>query len=152
MRSWTRRQWLAAAVASVVIGAVVGVVTDLAPNPLFVRMVEAPWWSYPVWIASALLSGLLVATYVAPRDGAPVVQATKKGRGVVGGVLSFLAVGCPTCNKLVVVALGTSGAITWFGPLQPVLAVGSLALLGFALRARLRTARSCPAPVPAQRR
>lgn len=109
---------------------------------------EAPWWAYPVWIASAVLSGLLIATYAA--DGSRAEQRRSERRSITGAVLSFLAVGCPTCNKLVVFALGTNGALTWFGPVQPVLAVGSLSLLGLALRARLRANRSCPSPAAAR--
>lgn len=55
----------------------------------------------------------------------------------VAGLLGFFAVGCPVCNKLVVVALGTTGALQWFAPLQPVLAVASVVALAVALRARL---------------
>ncbi|MER7077757.1 hypothetical protein SAMN02982929_02218 [Saccharopolyspora kobensis] len=143
MREWTARHWSVAALVSAVVALVTGAVTGLVPNPLFTRMIEAPWWSYPVWIVSAVLSGLLVATYLAPSAQSEAERTRDQRRNVVGAVLSFLAVGCPTCNKLVVLALGTSGAITWFGPLQPVLAIGSLALLGFALRARLRSARIC---------
>lgn len=46
-----------------------------------------------------------------------------------GGLLSYFAIGCPVCNKLVVLALGSSGAISWFAPLQPLLAVASVGLL-----------------------
>ncbi|MDA3625252.1 hypothetical protein [Saccharopolyspora oryzae] len=146
MRDWTARQWLVAALVAAGIVLVAGAVTGLIPNPLFTRMIEAPWWSYPVWIASAVLSGLLVASYLAPSAQLAAERSRDQRRTVVGAVLSFLAVGCPTCNKLVVLALGTSGAVTWFGPLQPVLAIGSLVLLGFALRARLRSARGCRVP------
>lgn len=152
MRTWTTRQWLIAAAASAAVATAMGIVTDLIPNPMFVRMIDAPWWSYPVWIASAILSGLLIATYVAPSTQSAPERTSNQRRSVVGGVLSFLAVGCPTCNTLVVIALGTSGAITWFGPMQPILAIGALALLAFALRARLRTAESCPMPAEALER
>jgi hypothetical protein len=53
-------------------------------------------------------------------------------------VLSFLAAGCPACNKLVVLAVGTTGALDYFRPLQPLLGLASLVLLGVALGARLR--------------
>lgn len=52
--------------------------------------------------------------------------------------LVALAVGCPTCNHLVVLALGSAGALTWFEPLQPIMGVVSLGVLAWALRARLR--------------
>jgi hypothetical protein len=59
-------------------------------------------------------------------------------------VLSFLAVGCPVCNKLVVLAIGISGAMSYWAPVQPFLAVVSLVLLGFVVRRRLRGLLSCP--------
>lgn len=144
MRGWTTRHWLVAAIGTAVVAVATGLVTVLIPNPVFARMVEAPWWAYPVWIASAVLSGLLIATYAADRSSAQ--PGRREHRSALGAVLSLLAVGCPTCNKLVVLALGTNGALTWFGPFQPVLAVGSLVLLGFALRSRLRSAAGCAVP------
>jgi hypothetical protein len=47
------------------------------------------------------------------------------------------AVGCPVCNKLVVLALGFSGAMTYFTPLQPILGVGALVLTLAVLRRRI---------------
>lgn len=39
---------------------------------------------------------------------------------------------------------GLGGTVlSWFAPLQPVLAVAGLLLLAFALRSRLRAQRSC---------
>ena len=63
--------------------------------------------------------------------------------GGIAGLLSFFAVGCPVCNKLVIVALGATGARQWFEPVQPLLAVASVALLAWALRARLRSGDTC---------
>lgn len=117
-------------------------------NPVFGRPVDVTWWAYPVLVATAVLAGLLVATYV--RDATvsdeldELDELDRPGRaGGVGGLLSFFAVGCPTCNKLAVVALGSSGAIDWFAPAQPLLAFASLGLLGWALRARLQGATEC---------
>ena len=55
------------------------------------------------------------------------------------------AVGCPVCNKVVLLALGSSGALTWFAPVQPLLAVLSIAGLAWALRVRLTNQRACRA-------
>ena len=41
-------------------------------------------------------------------------------------------------------ALGSAGALTWFEPIQPVLQAVAVALLGWALFARLEGERSCP--------
>lgn len=59
-------------------------------------------------------------------------------------MLAFFAVGCPVCNKIVVLALGTTGAMRWFPPLQHLLAVASIVLMAIALRGRLRD--TCPMP------
>ena len=69
-------------------------------------------------------------------------------------MLAAFAVGCPVCNKLVVAALGMSGALTIWAPLQPVIATASIAALGWALRSRLRSEYACsigtdrPSPTP----
>src|SRR5665647_458393 len=58
--------------------------------------------------------------------------------GMAGGVLVWFAVGCPVCNKIALLALGYSGAINWFAPAQPFLAVAALVMTAGALLMRLR--------------
>ena len=140
MRSWTRRHALVAVAATLVTAVAIGVPTGVIRTPLYTRMTPVLWWNYPVWVATAVLEGLLCATYVRA-SGAP-----RSGRLIGGGLLATFAVGCPVCNKLVVLALGVSGALTYFAPLQPILALASLGLLAYALRARLGAAASCPVP------
>lgn len=156
LRTWPVRRWVTAAVAAVAVALAVGLPTDVIPNPVFGRPVDVTWWSYPTLVATAVLGGLLAATYVdvgtgrAATDGgvpAPGDELDRPGRtGGLGGLLSFFAVGCPTCNKLVVVAIGSTGALDWFAPAQPLLAVASIGLLAWALRARLAGATACPVP------
>ncbi|MGA0395571.1 MAG: hypothetical protein ACO3O3_00260 [Ilumatobacteraceae bacterium] len=141
MRNWRQRQWLTAVVGAVAVALAVGLPTDVIPNPLFGRPVDVTWWSYPSLAITSVLGGLLLATYVAQPQ--PV---THERRGIAGGLLGFFAIGCPVCNKLVVIALGTSGALDWFAPTQPILAVLSMVLLAVALRQRLNTADSCEVP------
>jgi hypothetical protein len=143
MRLWSPLRWLIAAAGATMTTALVGVPTDLVDTPFFARMTPVVWWNYPIWIVTAVLGGLVLATYVrtSQHDGpAPERSATS------GGLLSALAVGCPVCNKLVVAALGTSGALQVFAPLQPVLGITSVALLAFALYRRVQTERACPIP------
>lgn len=141
--TWDRRQWFTAALAGVVVTLLVGLPTDVIPNPVFGRPVPVTWWSYPVLALTGILGGLLAATYVR-RDRTSEVELDRPGRtGGVAGALSFFAVGCPVCNKLVVVALGTTGARQWFEPFQPVLAGASVVLLGWAVRSRLGSAVAC---------
>jgi hypothetical protein len=160
LAGWPARRWWVALVGAVVVALLVGAPTDVIPNPVFGRQVGVTWWSYPTLAVTAVLAGLLIATYVdtdRPRseggaaagdaDGVPLDRDGK--RGGIGGLLSFFAVGCPTCNKLAVIALGSTGALDWFAPAQPLLAVGSVALLAWALRGRLApTCRIDPGRAP----
>lgn len=144
MRHWGTREWGAAAIGSALALLLLGVPAVLIPNQIFAREIEPTWWSYPVWIATAILSGLLLATYTRPNPDSSNSPGNRRSIG--GGLLAWFAIGCPVCNKIVLLALGTSGAMTWFAPLQPLLAVVGLALLIVALRSRLRTSSACPTP------
>jgi hypothetical protein len=119
----------------------VGVITAIIPNALFARIVEPTVWSYIFWVTPAALFGPLAASYVLPTAAVCEVQRVEHST-TVGSVLSFVAAGCPVCNKLVVLALGTSGAITYFEPTQPWLGGLSVVLLGYALWARFGLGRS----------
>jgi MFS family permease len=151
LRRWAPRQFLVAVAAAAAIAVLIGVPTDVIPNPVFGRPVPVTWWSYPTLVVTAVLGGLLAGTYVrlGPAAGGSVVDGAvdeidaPTRRGGLAGLLSFFAVGCPVCNKLVIVALGTTGARQWFEPVQPVLAVASIVLLAWAVRTRLRSTESC---------
>ena len=171
LRGWSTRQVLIAISAGVAVAVVVGVATVLIPNPVFTREIPPVWWNYPVWLVTSALSGMLLATYVragttgsaksagsadSADDGTVIAStadpaseggaaARRSSRmGMAGGTLAWFAVGCPVCNKLALLALGYSGAITWFAPIQPFLAVGALILTGVALVWRLRGQVACP--------
>ena len=124
---WNRRRMLAALAGALATALFIGLPTDVVPNPVFGRAVPVTWWSYPVLAVVAVLSGLLLATYVradgAAGPAAPAGTDRAQRRGAVSGLLSLFAVGCPVCNKVVLLALGASGAMTWFAPFQPVLAL-----------------------------
>jgi hypothetical protein len=66
----------------------------------------------------------------------PAPQGTTLG--TIAGFGAFLAIGCPVCNKIALLLLGTSGALTIYAPLQPVIGALSLALLAGTLAWRLR--------------
>ena len=151
LRRWTPRHLVVAGSVSLAVALLIGVATVLIPNPVFARDIPPVWWNAPVWIRPSILSGRLAATYVRPGvpDGTPDPDpsATRSSRlGMAGGVLAWFAVGCPVCNKLALVALGYSGAITYFAPVQPYLAAAALALTAVALVVRLRNQVLCPMP------
>lgn len=145
LRRWPRRRWLTALATAAFTVVFIAIPTDLIDTPLFAREVPPTAWSWPVLVVSAILAGLVTATYVAYPDGAAPRRA--EGRlGVAGWMITFFAVGCPVCNKIVLLALGTTGALQFFEPVQPYLAAASILLLGWALYARLTRENSCRVP------
>jgi len=149
LRGWTPRRWVAAVIASGVSLVLLGIPTAMIPNPVFARKIEAPAWTYPSLVVTALLAGLLLATYVRAYAGSQTggldeASPDEARSFTFGGLLAFFAIGCPTCNKLVLIALGSSGAITWFEPVQPVLALAGIGVLVWALRRRLQGEIACP--------
>jgi hypothetical protein len=140
------RRVVVGTLAGVATALVIGIPTGILETSWYQRMTPVLWWNYPVWALSSILTGALVATYV--RDPAVPAPATQGGKTVLGPMMSLFAVGCPICNKLVVMAVGVSGALNWFAPLQPLLAAGSVGLLSYALLARRKVAIACRLPKP----
>ncbi len=137
---------------------VFGVTAAIIPNPIFGRGTPPEPFAIAVWLASAPLMGIVTATYFAPmpaRGPVPLEQSARRDGttlGTLGGFAAFIAIGCPTCNKIALVLLGASGATSIFGPIQPVIGAVSLALLAGTLIWRLRLrARGGACSVPRSR-
>lgn len=138
---WNSRRLVAAIAGAIVTFLVLGIPTDIVPNPVFGRAIEPTWWSLPVLIATSVLSGMLLATYINTNSFDRSARV-----GGVGGLMAYLAIGCPVCNKVVLVALGTTGAMNWFAPVQPYLGIAALVVIAYALRKRLTTLNNCAIP------
>ena len=146
MGVWPARRWAVAIVVGVLAALAIGVPTGIVKTSFYTRMTPVLWWNYPVWAVSAVLAGLIAATYV--RVGGGSVQARDRPARSLGAmVLSTFAVGCPICNKLVVATIGVTGALNYWAPIQPILGVLSVGLLGAALAVRLNASVACAAPV-----
>ncbi len=142
LRMFGSRGWLVAMGATGGSLLLIGIPAAIVNNPFFIRMIPTRSQDYAIWALSAVLVGLIAGTYAtrAPSDNQEKLLS--------GGLLSFLAVGCPICNKLVVLALGTSGALTFFGPMQLYIGLASLALLLWTLSLRARSVVG-PCAIPA---
>ena len=124
-----------------------GAMSAIIPNPVFGRSIPPEPFAIAIWLASAPLVGLVTATWIVrPRpveanlDGsgtAPTPDQRSSIAGSLGGIAAFLAIGCPVCNKIALVLLGTPGALNVWAPLQPLVGVASLVLLGVTLWWRL---------------
>ena len=120
--------------AGVIVAALaMAVPTAILPSPFFIRMTPVRTQDYVFWAVATILIGLIASTYAVPG-----VAAACEGRTLGSGVLNVLAIGCPICNKVVVMLLGISGALTIWAPLQPMVGLAALGLLAWTLRLRLR--------------
>ena len=138
---WSKKRWLVASATAVATGLFISLPTAILKTPIFGREIPVTSWSIPVVIATSVLSGMLFATYV--NNDSSLKEERSFKIGGAGAFFSFLAVGCPVCNKLVLVALGYSGAIQYFAPVQPYLAGAGILLLAYALQRRLTGEALC---------
>lgn len=122
---------------------VIGVPADLIDTPLFGRPVPVRAIDYAILVVTASLIGLIFAIRF---DGENKLDDAQQTRTIWGGFVSFLAVGCPVCNQMVVALVGVSGALSWWEPVQPLVGVLAIGLLLAVLRMRLATYEltSCP--------
>lgn len=145
LRALPPATWLRALPYSLIAAVVIAVPSDLIDTPLFGRPVEVRPIDYAILAVTAGLIGVIFAIRV-PDSAASESQQT---RTIWGGFVSFLAVGCPVCNQAVVALVGTSGALAWWAPVQPVVGLVAVGLLVWTLRYRLRTHEldACPVTV-----
>lgn len=142
--TWSFKRWIVAVSVAVLTYFVIALPTAVVENPLFGREIGVTSWSVTVIVISSVLTGLLTATYV--KNDFSDENPRQLKIGGTGALLSYFAVGCPVCNKLALIALGYSGAIQYFAPIQPYLAVAGIALLAYSLRMRLNNEYSCSLP------
>jgi hypothetical protein len=141
LRAWSIRRWITVAVSAIITGLVISIPTAVLENSVFGREIAVTSWSVPVIVITSILSGLLFATYV--KNDSDNTEDTSLKIGTAGAFFSFLAVGCPVCNKIALVALGYSGAMNYFAPVQPFLAFAGVAILTYALIMRLNGEVKC---------
>ncbi len=147
LRAWPGRRWLVAVLVGVAAALVMGVPTGVIETSFYTRMTPVTWWDYPIWATSAVLLGLIAATYVRAAGLADGSAPDRSPQALGATILSTFAIGCPICNKLVVALIGVSGTLTYWAPLQPLLGVLSIGLLFTGLVVRLRGTVACPVPV-----
>lgn len=137
--------WVRAVPLALVAALLIAVPADLIDNPVFGRPIDPKPVDYVILAVTAALIGIILAI----RPDAPNVRdETDQNRTMWGGFVSFLAVGCPVCNQAVVALVGTSGALSWWAPVQPVVGLAAVALLVHTLRRRLDTYRLAACPIP----
>ena len=101
-----------------------GTVAALWENPLFVRMTPAG----DLEVVLLGLLSVLLGTYVAVRR--PFCSAKTAG---VGGVLGFIGVACPVCNKVLLLLFGGDLLLTYFEPVRVYVAAAGVLAVAFAV-------------------
>ena len=133
--------WPRAVPIALLAAVLIGVPSDLIDTPLFGRPVDTRPIDYVILVVTAALIGLIFAIRAEPAPGSDLDadDAEEDPTPIWGGFVSFLAVGCPVCNQAVVAIVGTSGALSWWAPVQPFVGLAAIGLLVYALRRRLDT-------------
>lgn len=127
------RRGLRGTAVGILVFAVLGTVTAVWANPLFVRMTPVGPWELAATVITALLAGVTAALWVP--------QCRMRASGT-GGVASFLGIACPTCNKVLMLAFGGPALLAWFDPLRPWLAAAGVVTMGWAATATWRSYRA----------
>lgn len=103
---------------------ILGTVSALWENPLFVRMTPAGEWEIVLLAALAILTGVYFAM---PR------RVSADGTAGTGGVLGFVGIACPVCNKVLLLIFGGEILLTYFEPVRLYLAAVGVLILGWAV-------------------
>lgn len=117
------RRGLRGVAVGIALFAVLGTVTAVWANPLFVRMTPVGPWEFAATVLTALLAGVTAALWV-PRCRLRTTGA--------GGLTSFLGIACPTCNKILMLIFGGPALLAWFDPIRPWLAAAGVVVMGYA--------------------
>ena len=101
-----------------------GTVSALWENPIFFRMVPADETEIVLLGALSALLGVYVTVH---RPSCSV------GTAGTGGVLGFIGVACPICNKLLMLVFGADILLAYFEPIRIYVAVAGVLIMTAAV-------------------
>lgn len=134
----TPRRVLKGVIVAAVTFAALGTVAAIWENPFFVRM--TPAGNAEVWVLGLL--AILIGVFVVIRR--PGCMGKTAG---TGGVLGFLGIACPVCNKILLVIFGGDLLLTYFEPIRIYVAAFGVVIAAWAVLHEIRRAGvSCEDP------
>lgn len=139
--------WARAGTAGLLSAAAITIPTDLIDTAMFSRMTPVRSWDYALAALAVVLTAAAAGLGRGRAAGANGARTVGVGPVTAAGAVA-LAVGCPLCNKLVIAGLGVSGALEFWAPIQPILGVVSVLLLGFVVVLRWHVALAGCRPTP----
>ncbi len=101
-----------------------GTVAALWENPVFIRM--TPAGNLEIILLGAM--SVLLGAYVAVRRPACSIRTAG-----TGGVLGFIGVACPVCNKLLMLIFGGELLLTYFEPVRIYVAAAGALVVAVAV-------------------
>ena len=110
-----------------------GTVTALWENPFFIRMTPTSGYEVSLLALQAIMFGIYFSI--------PTGYCSTKSLST-GGVLGFLGVACPVCNKILLYVFGAELLLTYLEPARIYLAVIGTLIVGLALYVKLDKSRS----------
>lgn len=113
--------------------ALLGTVAALWENPLFVRMTPTSGFEVALLAIQSVALGLYLGIQ-RPSSAARTAS--------LGGVLSFLGIACPVCNKILVMIFGSSLLLTYFEPIRIYVALAGAFLMLVALWWKLSSVKT----------
>ena len=110
-----------------------GTVSALWQNPFFIRMTPTTGFEISLLALQASLFGIYFSI---PTDYCSTKTLS------TGGVLGFLGVACPVCNKILLYVFGAELLLTYLEPARIYLAVIGTLIIGLALYIKLEKRRT----------
>ena len=105
--------------------------TAVIPNPLFTRMVPVYWYDYVYLIFDSILMGIYLGL-IFGRGRKKACKVEKKA--MTGGIVGFLGIACPVCNKVLLLLFGATFLLTYFEPIRPFVGLLSVVILLWAVK------------------
>lgn len=139
LRTWRWTRLVGAVVAAAAAASLAVSVNGMLDSP------AAPWWSAVILAAGSLLAGLVAGSYIAAPIGAEATLCDT--RWLVIGLMGIVLATSTGPGTLTAHLFTGAPPVILAGIIQPVFAVLSLALLGWALRERLGLERLALSPV-----